>query len=103
MITQPALGREPAIDALAGVGVEVYVGAWMLKNVEPLCDCVGVKRPASEKYDPLENLARIDAGYPDFGIYLAQLGFKRDWKGVLTRSLVPASDAIPRELPGAAS
>ena len=59
--------------------------------------------PASEKYDPLDNLARIDAGYPDFGIYLAQLGFKRDWKGVLTRSLVSAPGAIPHELPGAAS
>ncbi len=89
VITQPVIGREPAVAELDRIGVDVFVGAWMSKNIEPLCECVGVKRPEGVAWDPVENLGHIDTGFPGFGLYLAQLGFKRDWSGILTRTPVP--------------
>lgn len=94
VITQPVIGREPAVAELSHSGVEVFVGAWMSKNIELLCECVGVKRPAGGDWDPLENLGRVDAGFPGFGLYLAQLGFKRDWSGILTRARVTAAPPV---------
>jgi len=98
VITQPVIGREPAVAELAGAGVEVYVGAWMSKKIELLCECVGVKKPQGEAYDPVENLGRVDASFPDFGIYLAQLAFTPDWSGILTRTHVTARTipSVPR-------
>jgi methylenetetrahydrofolate reductase (NADPH) len=102
VITQPVIGREPAVAELAGAGVDVYVGAWMSKKIELLCDCVGVMRPQGEVYDPVENLGRLDASYPAFGIYLAQLGFAREWSGIITRGAA-AARAVPHVRQGAAS
>jgi methylenetetrahydrofolate reductase (NADPH) len=85
VITQPVIGREPGVTDLAGVGVDVFVGAWMSKNIEPLCDCVGVRKPEGGAWDPLANLQNVDRSFPGWGLYLAQLGFKRDWSEVLTR------------------
>jgi methylenetetrahydrofolate reductase (NADPH) len=94
VITQPVIGREPAVAELARIGVEIFVGAWMSKNIEPLCECVGVKRPQGGDWDPVENLRHVDAGFPELGLYLAQLGFKRDWNGILTRTHVPAGPPV---------
>jgi methylenetetrahydrofolate reductase (NADPH) len=90
VITQPAIGREPVVEQLAGAGVEVYVGAWMSKKIELLCECAGVKRPQGDAYDPVQNLVQLDAAFPGFGIYLAQLGFSRNWSGILSRTRVIA-------------
>jgi methylenetetrahydrofolate reductase (NADPH) len=85
VITQPVLGNDSIVQELRPVGVPVFVGAWMSKKIDPLCECVGVRKPAASFYDPVENLRRVHEGYPGFGIYLAQLGFKTDWAPLLTR------------------
>jgi methylenetetrahydrofolate reductase (NADPH) len=95
VITQPVIGREPAVAELVRAGVEVYAGAWMSKKIELLCECVGVKKPEDATYDPVENLRRVEAGFPGFGIYLAQLGFAKDWSGILTRAPAPARPPSP--------
>jgi len=87
VITQPVIAREAAVDVLRGTGVPLFIGAWMSKRIDPLCECVGVKKPDGAQYDPAANLARIHEGYPGDGIYLAQLGFKQSWAQLLTRSL----------------
>ncbi len=96
VITQPVLGADPIVRDLQQTGVPVFVGAWMSRHIEPLCECVGVKKPESASYDPAENLRRIHEGFAGFGIYLAQLGFKTDWTPLLTRpSPVPAQAGGP--------
>ncbi len=65
----------------------VAIARAMSKRIDPLCECVGVKKPNGAQYDPAANLARIHEGYPGDGIYLAQLGFKQSWAQLLTRSL----------------
>ncbi|MGO9310109.1 MAG: methylenetetrahydrofolate reductase [Spirochaetia bacterium] len=91
VITQPVVGADETVNALTAAGVPVFVGAWMSKHIDPLCECVGVKKPAATAYDPVGNLARIHEEYPRWGIYLAQLGFKREWGPLLTR-VVPSAD-----------
>ena len=91
VITQPSIGRDPGVADLADAGVEVFVGSWMSKKIELLCDCVGVKKPEGGTFDPLENLRTVDRAFPSWGIYLAQLGFARDWGEVLTRVTVRTS------------
>jgi len=85
VITQPVLGNDAIVQELPREGVPVFVGAWMSKRIDPLCECVGVRKPEASVYDPVENLRRIHERYPGFGIYLAQLGFKSDWTPLLTR------------------
>lgn len=85
VITQPVMGREESVAALGSAGVPIFVGAWMSRRIDPLCECIGVKKPENAAYDPVSNLQRIQDGYPGWGIYLAQLGFKREWGGLLTR------------------
>jgi methylenetetrahydrofolate reductase (NADPH) len=85
VITQPVLGSDAHVDTLRAAGVPIYVGAWMSKRLDPLCECVGVKKPESADYDPEGNLRRIHEGFTAYGIYLSQLGFKRPWENILTR------------------
>lgn len=87
VITQPVVGADTIVSALKDVGVPAFVGAWMSKHTDPLCQCVGVKKPEIATYDPVGNLVRIHQDYPEWGIYLAQLGFKREWGALLTRSV----------------
>jgi methylenetetrahydrofolate reductase (NADPH) len=87
VITQPVVGADATVSALAAVGVPVFLGAWMSKRIDPLCECVGVKKPATAAYDPVANLERIYENYPGWGIYFAQLGFKREWGPLLTQSM----------------
>ncbi|MBN1152964.1 MAG: methylenetetrahydrofolate reductase [Dehalococcoidia bacterium] len=87
VITQPVLGEDPVIASLRQFGVPKFVGAWMSKRVDLLLECVGLEPRAEEQYEPAENLDRLDALYPDFGLYLALLSFKRDWSGLLTRKI----------------
>jgi methylenetetrahydrofolate reductase (NADH) len=101
VITQPVVGADAVVEDLLDIGVPVFVGAWMSKRLDPLCECVGVKRPANARYNPVDNLARLQEGYPGCGIYLAQLGFKRDWGPLLTRSSTAVESVHLRTLPTA--
>ena len=67
VITQPVIGREDSVAALESLGVPVFVGAWMSKHIEPLCECIGVQRPLEARYDPLSNLGRVKEAYPGQG------------------------------------
>ncbi len=106
VITQPVIGREESVAALRETGLPVFVGAWMSKRIDPLCECIGVKRPANAVYDPLANLERIKEAYPGWGVYLAQLGFTRDWSGILGTDAQASPDArrmlTPAERPSRA-
>ncbi|HVP19669.1 MAG TPA: methylenetetrahydrofolate reductase [Spirochaetia bacterium] len=101
VITQPVVCADVAVEDLLDIGVPVFVGAWMSKRLDPLCECVGVKKPENAVYDPAENLACLDRGYPGCGLYLAQLGFKRDWAPLLTRTSRVVEPVHLRTLPTA--
>ena len=92
VITQPVIGHDPVVASLRQFALPVFVGAWMSKRMDLLFDCVGVEQRDDVQYDPVENLAHLERLYPDFGLYLALLSFKRDW-----------SDLFTRRLPGAAA
>lgn len=84
IITQPVIGRDERVLRLAELGVPVYIGAWMSKKIDLLKECLGVENeniPAD--YDPLKNLQVLRSTCPDYGIYYALLGFKREWTGIL--------------------
>lgn len=91
VITQPVMGDDPVVMSLRQFGVPAFVGAWMSKRVDLLLECVGLEPRQDEQYDPVENLNHLDRLYPDFGLYLALLSFKRDWSGLLTRQLPDAA------------
>jgi methylenetetrahydrofolate reductase (NADPH) len=79
IITQPILGRD---DRLAGLGpfrLPVTLDAWMSKKLHLLSECVGHKIPEGTPYDPMENLRELRKNYPDYGLYLAILGFKTQY------------------------
>ena len=85
IITQPVIAADSHVEGLRIEGVPVFVGAWMSKRIDPLCECIGVKKPESSDYDPDFNLARIHDRFSSWGIYLSQLAFKRSWENLLTR------------------
>jgi methylenetetrahydrofolate reductase (NADPH) len=85
VVTQPVMGADIRVTGLSGEGVPVFVGAWMSKRIDPLCECVGVKKLEHSNYDPERNLVLIHGGFSAYGIYLSQLGFKRSWGDILTR------------------
>lgn len=85
VITQPVIGRDPTVAALADYQLPVFAGAWMSPRLELLGECVGREATAQNAYDPVENLAELHRAYPRFGLYLALLSFKRDWSDLLIR------------------
>jgi methylenetetrahydrofolate reductase (NADPH) len=87
VITQPVMGVDPVVTSLADFGIPTFVGAWMSKRVDLLMQCVGLEPREDASYDPFNNLAVLDSAYPDYGLYLALLPFKRDWADVLTRPI----------------
>ncbi len=76
VITQPIIGRDERLDALAPFGLPVVLDAWMSKKLHLLSECVGHEIPEGTPYDPMENLRELRRSYPDCGFYLAILGFK---------------------------
>ncbi len=76
IITQPVIGRNERVLQLKQFGLPVIVDAWMSKKLHLLSECVGYTIPQDTPYDPLENLRDLRRFYPDWGIYLALLGFK---------------------------
>ncbi len=85
VITQPVLGVDPVVAGLRDFGIPAFAGAWMSKRVELLMECVGLEPHADDQYDPVANLTVLDRTFPDYGLYLALLSFKRDWSDLLTR------------------
>ena len=85
-ITQPVLGEDPIVSSLKDFGVPVFAGAWMSKRIDLLMQCVDREPEPDMAYNPDENLALLNRTYPEFGLYLALLGFKRDWTGLFTRT-----------------
>ncbi len=91
IITQPIIGRDERLDALPAFGLPVTLDAWMSKKLHLLSECVGHEIPEGTPYDPLENLRELRRNYPDFGLYLAILGFKTQY---------PLLPDILKEAPG---
>ena len=79
IITQPVIGKDPAIDDLKQFNIPIIVDAWMSKKIHLLSECVGYEIPEDTAYDPLANLKELQENYPDCGLYLALLGFKSQY------------------------
>ncbi|MCA1809514.1 MAG: methylenetetrahydrofolate reductase [Kiritimatiellia bacterium] len=74
--TQPIIGRDERLEALRPFGVPVIIDAWMSKKLHLLSECVGYTIPEDTPYDPMANLAALRSNYPEWGLYLALLGYK---------------------------
>ena len=79
IITQPILGRDDRLEGLKPFGLPVVLDAWMSKKLHLLSECVGHEIPEGTPYDPMENLRELRRTYPDYGLYLAILGFKTQY------------------------
>lgn len=79
IITQPIIGRDERLAGLAPFGLPVILDAWMSKKLHLLSECVGHEIPEETPYDPMENLRELRRNYPDYGLYLAILGFKTQY------------------------
>src|SRR5512137_2750066 len=79
IITQPIIGRDDRLEGLKPVGLPVILDAWMSKKLHLLSECVGHEIPEGTPYDPIENLRELRRNYPDYGLYLAILGFKTQY------------------------
>jgi methylenetetrahydrofolate reductase (NADPH) len=79
IITQPIIGRDDRLAGLAPFGLPVTLDAWMSKKLHLLSECVGHEIPEGTPYDPIENLRDLRRHYPDYGLYLAILGFKTQY------------------------
>lgn len=79
IITQPIIGRDDRVLALPAFGLPVTLDAWMSKKLHLLSECVGAAIPEDAPYDPVANLRELRTLYPDFGSYLALLGFKAQY------------------------
>ncbi len=79
IITQPVIKQNENIDWLKTLNVPVVVEAWMSKRIDLVAECVGYDLPEEEKqsYDGIENLKSLRKNYPDFGVYYAFLGMKK--------------------------
>jgi methylenetetrahydrofolate reductase (NADPH) len=79
VITQPIIGRDERLAGLEPFGLPVILDAWMSKKLHLLSECVGHEIPEGTPYDPMENLRELRRNYPDYGLYLAILGFKTQY------------------------
>ena len=78
VISQPVIRHNQNIDWLRTVGMPVIIEAWMTKRIDLVAECVGYELPPEENdYDPLANYEALRSTYPDFGIYFAFLGMKK--------------------------
>ncbi len=79
IITQPVIGDDPIVHQLKDYGLPVIIDAWMSKKLHLLAECVGYEIPEDTPYDPIENLKMLQRTYPEYGLYLALLGFKTQY------------------------
>ncbi len=80
IITQPIIGRSEPAEKLATFGLPVTVGAWMSKRIDLLSECIGYELAPADRFDPMASLAELLGIYPDYGIYVSMLNFKRQWE-----------------------
>ena len=84
VVTQPVLGPDAGVEALAALGLPVYAGAWMSPRLERLYECVGREPDAAPRpYDPEGNLRELKRLYPGYGYYLSLLSLKSEWSEIL--------------------
>ena len=81
VITQPILGRNEQMDRLIREypDLPVIVEIWMSKKLYLLSDILGYTIPEDEPYDPFETRREVMEAYPQFGNYLALLGYKTQY------------------------
>ena len=78
IITQPVIKKHKNIDWLKSLNIPVVIEAWMSKRIDRVADCVGYSLSEEEmNYDPVENFNELRKNYPEFGIYFAFLGLKK--------------------------
>jgi methylenetetrahydrofolate reductase (NADPH) len=92
VITQPVIGKDPNVDSIFGFGIPVVIEAWMSTNLALLFKSVRKRDDEGpEHYDPPSNLSILHRAYPDCCIYLSMLGFRREWRRILPRSVSGSS------------
>lgn len=79
IITQPLIGRDETLGVLQATGLPVWIGAWMSKRIDLLCQCIDRTFDPSMNWDAEANLVLLSRSFPEYGLYLAQLNFKREW------------------------
>ncbi|AKJ65656.1 methylenetetrahydrofolate reductase [Kiritimatiella glycovorans] len=78
IVTQPVIRRHENVDWLRNAGVPVIVESFMSKRIDLVAECVGYDLPPEDRnYDPIANFVALRENYPDFGVYLALLGMKK--------------------------
>jgi len=86
VITQPVIGKDPAVNPIFDFGLPVVIEAWMSKNVDLLYKSVRKQKDAGgSDYDPVTNLQLLHEAYPENCVYLSMLSFKQDWKSILPK------------------
>lgn len=86
VITQPVIGKDANVYQLASYQRPWFIGAWMSKRIDLLYECVGIEQPLhAGEFDPVANLMQLHKDYPQAGLYLSLLGFKREWAGLFPR------------------
>ena len=81
VITQPILGKDPQIDRLKEEypQLPVITEVWMSKKLYLLSDIFDRPIPEDEPYDPFEARKNVMEAYPEYGNYLALLGYKTQY------------------------
>jgi methylenetetrahydrofolate reductase (NADPH) len=95
IITQPIIGRDERLAGLEPFRLPVVLDAWMSKKLHLLSECVGHEIPEGTPYDPMENLRELRRNYPDYGLYLAILGFKTQYPLLPEIWKAPAGERQP--------
>jgi methylenetetrahydrofolate reductase (NADPH) len=95
IITQPVIGRDDRLAGLEPFPLPVILDAWMSKKLHLLSECIGHEIPEGTPYDPMENLRELRRNYPDYGLYLAILGFKTQYPFLPEIWNVPAGERSP--------
>ncbi len=86
IITQPIIGSNKNVDAIADKGLPVVVEAWMSTRISLFLKSIGkYNAEVSEDYDPIQNLEQLHAEYPEACVYLAIFDFSRNWQSQLPR------------------
>ncbi|HHU79381.1 MAG: methylenetetrahydrofolate reductase [Caldicoprobacterales bacterium] len=81
IVTQPLIEKNAVVDRLLEKypDIPVIVEAWMSKKLYLLSEAVGYTIPEDQDYDPIATLKMLHQTYPQCGVYLALLGFKRQY------------------------
>lgn len=85
IVTQPVIGRDPAVLELKSFGVPLIVEAWMSKDIELLMKSIKAEtRIKTGEYDPVKNLRILRDAFPEEKVYLSFLSSKSDWSEIFS-------------------